>query len=399
MSPLLLFVLFTANLLTLAITLSALMLALWQHPGDRMGQAVVQFLGALGFYTLAVLFMLAGLILKYPPMLVTIAENLGVAGFALCVLSAFSLVVTSAGMMKQALLVVARAGVVIFILFQWPLWTGRFFNADSVMMEEYASSGVVAAVTLLTYIVMTLVAVWVYRKQIGQPAILFAIVLFLVGQTASLLNPTLREIGVASLVSVVSSAILGYRLARMELFNPLVIQKAQLSALRDISQTLIRSQDLQQVLDTVTQQARRLLNTDLAMILIEDENSVLKVGAQDGGPATLIGRSLPVGDDLSGRVFALQRSMRLKSYRTWEGKSSIFADISLHASLSVPLLYNDSVVGVLSVSELDADRVFTDRDQATLEMLAPQAAVAIVNAHLRQRIVELEHYSAMARKE
>jgi putative methionine-R-sulfoxide reductase with GAF domain len=394
MSPLLLFVLFTANLLTLAVTLSALMLAFWQHPGDKMGRAVVQFLGALSFYTLWVLFTLAGLILHYPVMLETIVTNFALSGFAWCILSAFSLVITAAGMMKQAPLVLARAGVVIFILFQWPLWNGQFFSTGPLPTGTYSLTGIVGALTMLCYIGLTFLAAWFYRKRIGQPAILLAIVLFLAGQTLSLLQPSLREIGFSSLISVVSSIILGYRLARMQLYNPLIIQKVQLAALRDVSQVLIRSQDLQQVLTTVVQQARLLLDSDLALISISGEGSLLKIEAQDGGPINLVGRQLPAGDDLSGRVFTMRQSMRVKSYRNWEGKSGIFSDISLYASLSVPLLYNDSVVGVLSVSELTADRLFTDRDQATLEMLAPQAAVAIENARLRQRLGKLEHFPA-----
>jgi GAF domain-containing protein len=206
----------------------------------------------------------------------------------------------------------------------------------------------------------------------------------------------LREYGFASIMSVAASAILGYRLARMQLFNPLRMQMAQLAALRDVSHALIDTQDVQQVLDAVVQQSRRMLNTDLALITIRDEEAdepMLVVGAQDGGSINVVGRKLAQGTGLSGRAFVTKQTLRVHNYHAWEGQSPTFADLPVHATLSVPLLYDDEVIGVLTVGELKPGRIFSDREQAMLEMLAPQAAVALMNARLRLRIAALEHVS------
>jgi GAF domain-containing protein len=61
----------------------------------------------------------------------------------------------------------------------------------------------------------------------------------------------------------------------------------------------------------------------------------------------------------------------------------------LKASLSVPLTYDGGVLGVISVHELETGRLFNDRDQLALEMLATHAAIAIANADLRQRLATL----------
>src|SRR5947208_3390270 len=135
MSPLVMFILFIVNTLALAITLSVLILALWQNPGDAIGRAVSQFLAALAFYTF--------------------------------------------------------------------------------------------------------------------PAILLGIGVLLLGQVLALVQPIFREIGFASLSSIAASTILGYKLARMQLFNPLIMRTAQLAALRDVSRTLIGSQDLHKVLQVI----------------------------------------------------------------------------------------------------------------------------------------------------
>jgi GAF domain-containing protein len=146
----------------------------------------------------------------------------------------------------------------------------------------------------------------------------------------------------------------------------------------------MRTTDLPQLLSTICQQARRLLKADLAVILTEARDGVLVISAQDGSVANLVGRTLSVGDGLSGRVFEMQQPIRLENYHLWEGRSPAFLDIPLHASIGVPLIYGNVVLGVLAVHQLEGGRLFSDRDQAVLELIAPQAAVAIANAQLRQ---------------
>jgi putative methionine-R-sulfoxide reductase with GAF domain len=395
MNPLILVILFSANLLTLVVALSVLMLAVWQQSGDAIGRAVVQFLAATSLYNLAVLLLTTGTILAYPPDLSLFTANLVIAAFALCTISTFSLVITLAGMMKQAWQVIARAGVVAVLLWQWPLWTGGFFTraAPYSRMAEYTPVGAFAAAGGLVFVVMTLAAIWVYRRRIGHPAILAGLVLLLGADALTLFSPLLREVGFPSLVSIVVSAVLGYNLMRMRLFGPLLVQNAQLGAMREISRTIARSDDKGVLLNTVAEQARRTLRTGLTLILTRSGDATLIVCAQAGGTISLLQRTEPIGDGLSGRVFETQQAMRLANYRTWDGRLPAFADMPFYASLSVPLIYNYDVVGILTVHELEAGRLFDDQDQAVLEMLAPQAAVAIVNAALRQRINALQQYN------
>ncbi len=399
MNSLILFILLGANLLTLVVSLSLLMLAFWQHSGDAIGQAVVQFLVAISFYNLTVLLLTIGMLLAYPPDLSYVTTNLVITAFALCIISTFSLVITMAGMMKQAWQVIARAGVVGVLLMQWPLWMSGFFvnSGPYALVNEYTSVGIVAAATGLIYIVMTLAAIWVYRRRVGQPAILAGLVLLLGAEAFTLFNPLLREVGFPSLVSIIVSAVLGYNLMRMRLFGPLMVQNAQLGAMREISRVITRSDDKVLLLKTIAEQSRHILRTDLSLILTRTNDSTLVVCTQAGGTTSLLGHTEPIGEGLNGRVFETQQPMRLASYRTWDGRLADPAAMPFYASLSVPLIYNYDVVGILTVHELEPGRLFNDQDQAVLEMLAPQAAVAIVNAELRQRIETLQQYNGASR--
>jgi transcriptional regulator with GAF, ATPase, and Fis domain len=264
-------------------------------------------------------------------------------------------------------------------------------DAPTYLMATFAPAGIVSALVALLYIALTLWVMWAHRQHIDA-IVMVGVILLLLGQVATVFNVTLREIGVTSLMSVAASALLGYRLARMQLFNPLLMQMTQFSALRELSQALIAPHDVQQVLNATAQQSRRMLNTDLALIILRSDEGgepSLIVGAQDGWTTNLVGRRMPLGSGLSGRVYESKTPMRLQNYHAWEGQASAFADVPMKAAVSIPLLYDDNVVGVLTAGELKPGRVFGDRDQAMLEMLAPQAAVAIVNARLRQQIAAL----------
>ncbi len=371
LNPVVMLLLFIAHLLALALTLSVLILAYWQQTGDSRGQAVTQFLTALGMYNLSVMLSMAVMFINSAPNILRITAILSIATFALTTISAYSLIVSMAGMMKQAYQVLARAGVLAVLLIQVPLWTDKFFAGDApyYLMATFAPAGIVSALVALLYIALTLWIMWIYRQRIDV-IVMIGIILLMVGQLATVFNVTLREIGVASLMSVAASALLGYRLARMQLFNPLLMHMAQFSALRDLSQALIGPHDVQQVLNAAAQQSRRMLNTDLALIIVRSDDGdepTLTVGAQDGWTTNLVGRRLAVGSGLSGRVFESKTPMRLQNYHAWEGQTSAFADVPLKAALSIPLLYDDAVVGVLTAGELKLGRVFTERDQAMLE--------------------------------
>jgi len=400
MNPLLTLTLFIANLLALSVTLGVLFLAFSQHPGDKAGQAVTQFLAAVAFYNLTVMLSMVVLIFDLATDVKVIATNLSITGFLLSIVAAFSLVVSLAGMMKQAYQVLARAGFVIFILLLWPLWRSKFFTPDGpyYLMSHFAPAGIVASAVALAYILLTIGTIVYYRNRI-EPTISLGIVLLVCGQTLAILNPSLRKIDFASVVAVIATAILGYWLGRMQLFNPLMMQKTQLAALRDVSHALTGTQDVQQVLDAVVQQSQQMLRSDMTLIVLREETNETPfiVSAQNGGSTNLVGRRFATGTSLAEHIFETKRPMRLQNYQSWQNQTPAFSDVKIAAIVGVPLLYDDNVLGALIACELKPGRTFSDRDQAMLEMLAPQAAVALMNAQLRQRISTLTPNSPPAR--
>src|SRR5262249_6996434 len=75
---------------------------------------------------------------------------------------------------------------------------------------------------------------------------------------------------------------------------------------------------------------------------------------------------------------------------TWEGAIEAYVDQeTTRAVIAVPLLYQEQLVGVLSLIDKEPGRGFTQEDLTVLQIIAPQAALAVVNAELYSRVYQL----------
>jgi GAF domain-containing protein len=165
--------------------------------------------------------------------------------------------------------------------------------------------------------------------------------------------------------------------------------------IKTIQETLSRiaaSLDLQEVLRTITENARRLAGSDMAQINLYDrETDRAWVGVRDerrpekgkevplplppptpprpeGLTMQIIRQGVPVivNDVLSHPLFANYQPARKWGIRTWAG---------------FPIKREEVVVGVLMVAFVQPHRL-DQRERNALELLAIQAAVAIENARL-----------------
>jgi transcriptional regulator with GAF, ATPase, and Fis domain len=257
-------------------------------------------------------------------------------------------------------------------------------------MSTYAPAGIMAVIVAGIYMLLTIGMMVAYRRQI-DPLILVGIVVLLAGQNLAILDPRFRRLDVATLFSVVATLILGYRLARMQLFNPLRMHWTQLTALQEMIRALTGKQDEAQLYGSIAQQARIIMSADIATLVIRrvtESSEDLLIAAQDGGPQGIAGRVMPSESGLSGRIFQARRPFRLQNYSTWENKAPALSDVKMYV-MGVPLTYDDELLGVVLVAELKPGRAFSERDQALLEMLAQQAALALMNSRLHQQIAAL----------
>ncbi len=172
-------------------------------------------------------------------------------------------------------------------------------------------------------------------------------------------------------------------------------QLRDLSAVRETLLDITAKLGLPQVLRAIAEHAADLVSAKgSAIYLLDAERNELEIVISYGVGRDYSGRRVAVGEGLAGRVAASGQPLVVEDYQHWEGRSSTFADVPFTAVASVPLEWQGQVIGALNVVDDIEHRAFTQDDVRRLMLLAPQAAIAIVNARLyeelRQASEELE---------
>ncbi len=163
----------------------------------------------------------------------------------------------------------------------------------------------------------------------------------------------------------------------------------KLALLNSTIQTLVSTLDLDQVLVTILEEVRLLLDADACSIwLINSETGEL-VCRQSAGPHSEIVRGwrLSSGEGLAGWVVRNGKSLVVPDSAVDERHSRDVDQRTghvLHSILSTPLWFKQSVIGALQVGDTEAGR-FNPTDVRFIESLAAAAATAIVNAQLYER--------------
>jgi len=99
------------------------------------------------------------------------------------------------------------------------------------------------------------------------------------------------------------------------------------------------------------------------------------------------GTVLNYGEGAAGVVAETGQPLIIDDYRTWDRRAEIYdGDESLQAILSVPIIRQEKIQGVLHIMRETEDNKFTQDDLDLLLILANHAAIAMENARLLQQI-------------
>ena len=177
----------------------------------------------------------------------------------------------------------------------------------------------------------------------------------------------------------------------------------QLEALITIGQSLVSKLEEQELFDTVTREARQIMNvracalylhdTALATVRLASISGVdaprAATGTADTGPAGP--DDLPLDHCLTAAVLHTRRQLEFHNLGSPEYGDLI--DLprgdSLDSLLAAPLLYEGEAIGVLGVFT-DRPHRFNDDEKRLLGALASLGAVAIQNSRLYARVFESE---------
>jgi PAS domain S-box-containing protein len=192
-----------------------------------------------------------------------------------------------------------------------------------------------------------------------------------------------------------------YEQAQQEIIERKQVEEAlwqrnrELALLNQIGQAFTVTLDLDQVLVTVLEEVRRLLDVAACSIWLAYPETEELVCQQAIGPQSKVVRGwrLALGEGLAGWAARSGESLIVSDTRTDERHFKSVdqqTGVEMRAILSAPLRVKQDVIGVLQIADTEVNR-FRSTDLILVESLAASAAIAIENARL---VEALHHYTA-----
>jgi len=168
----------------------------------------------------------------------------------------------------------------------------------------------------------------------------------------------------------------------------------------EVSRTITSTLNLPELLRRIVNAAAEVTETEAVSIMLYDSSiRQLRFEASSHGSSSALERiTVPIEGSIAGTVFTTAKPLFIpdvtkdpRFFRKVDSQSSFVT----RSILGVPLIYQGKPIGVLqALNKKQHGYEFRQEDVETLELLAAQAAVAIVNARLFQQsdlISEMVH--------
>jgi adenylate cyclase len=167
-------------------------------------------------------------------------------------------------------------------------------------------------------------------------------------------------------------------------------EQEQLKALQELGAVINSSLDLDQVLGIVMDSIIRLTKSERSMLLLrDDESGELEVKVHRNIDLETVEKSsFDISRSIVRSVFESGEpvvTMNAQSDPRFAAQESIIS-YNLRSILCVPLMIKETSIGVIYADNRVASGIFGDADRDLLAAFANQAAVAIENARLFQKI-------------
>jgi putative nucleotidyltransferase with HDIG domain len=161
----------------------------------------------------------------------------------------------------------------------------------------------------------------------------------------------------------------------------------ELTALNDLAYALGANIELESVLDAAMEQVVAVTAADSGSIMLLDpEDMTLRVATSHGmrGEDVLTMRT-PLGEGVAGWVAKSREALILVGDTDPRFKECLKRDRIISA-ISAPLIYKDSVIGVLNVNRQESTDLFTRENLNMVKSFAGQMAIVIENARLYREL-------------
>jgi PAS domain S-box-containing protein len=164
----------------------------------------------------------------------------------------------------------------------------------------------------------------------------------------------------------------------------------ELAALQETLLGITSRHSLPELLQLIVERAVNLLEgSGGGLYLTEPEARLVRCVVSYKTKRDYVGTALSYGEGAAGYIAETGSPLIIDDYRTWTGRASVFEkDQPFQALVGTPLLWQDSVTGVLHVLRDREDKTFTQEDLILLTLFANHAAVAVENARLYSTLTQ-----------
>jgi PAS domain S-box-containing protein len=157
-----------------------------------------------------------------------------------------------------------------------------------------------------------------------------------------------------------------------------------MTALYETTHDLVIEHDLTALLRTIVERAARLVRASGGgLYLCEPEQRQVRCVVSYNTPRDYTGVVLKYGEGAAGVVAETGEPLLVDDYRVWSGRAAVYEqDQPFVSLLSVPMRWQDRVIGVIHILEDARARAFGPEDLRVATLFANQAVIAIENSRL-----------------
>jgi sigma-B regulation protein RsbU (phosphoserine phosphatase) len=167
--------------------------------------------------------------------------------------------------------------------------------------------------------------------------------------------------------------------------------------LKEVSDIVSLLEDAQKVMNELVRLTTRLLKVgNCSLVLLEPGTDLLRIHASYGlDPEIVRTWRARVGEGITGWVAQTGKPLLIENVEThplFKRKSR--QRYSTKSLLSVPLIYQKRVLGVLNVNNRNDAGIFTQSDELLLSTLANFIVIALEKSWMRAKLVEADRHEA-----
>lgn len=392
-----------SNGITLALSLGFLLIVLWNDFRKELNQFFATFLFLVMLWNVGSLFTLALSITSPDSGIIKFATTLLELGFTGSCIALYAMTAILVGVHTRRFRLLAFTGLLLILIYQ-----GILIAAEAPIQFETLGDGFykyrfqpLSAIFYLMFDGITLYLVWRYRRKVQSVGLFVGLNLFAISQSLGFLNPELKIASLSITLGGISTLLISFSMLRREIITPLAERVSQVEAVHKVSLAITSHIALNNVLNQIAVQAVHWLNADASGIFLKTKDDQLELVTVYDLPNSFLHGRLNMGEGVAGQVAQTQHSIYLENYgRDWKlSPDFLLARETFGSIICVPLIYNESTIGVLIVIAGQQGRLFQRQDVQLLELLGSQAAVAIAHSRLFGEQQELTRQVESARNQ